>query len=156
MTSPDALDRRPPGLPLAFRESARSATKALLLLAAAVGVALIFGPPAATAGEKKPAALVSGPLSINPNDGQPICLVTNLSEATTITVSVEIFDATGASVAITTSDVPPGAVDATTDLSLNFYTYCRITPLDPAQLPLLRGSHCSATGNHVGACVEAR
>ena len=77
---------------------------------------------------------------MRPNQGQPICLVTNLSAATTIAVSVEIFDATGTSVASTTSDVPPGAVDAATDLSLNFYTYCRITPQDASQLPLLRGN----------------
>jgi hypothetical protein len=129
--------------------------KTLLLVIAATVALLPSAPPSATAAEKKPAALVSAPLSINPNVGQPICLVTNTSAATTIAVTIEIIDAIGTVVSASLS-LPPGGADAATDAFPNFYTYCRITPQDPTQLPLLRGSHCVATGNTVTTCIDAR
>jgi hypothetical protein len=129
--------------------------KTVLLVIAAAAAACASLPFAATAAEKKPAALVSGPLSINPVEGQPICLVTNVSAATTIAVTIEVIDATG-TVGTTAVSLPPGGVDAMTDAFTNFYTYCRVTPQDPATLPLLRASHCTASGNTVQACVEAR
>jgi hypothetical protein len=126
-----------------------------LLVAAAV-LALASPRVAVTATEKKPAALLSPALSINPVEGQPICLVSNLSATATVSVSVEIFDATGTSAVSTQLTLPPAGIDAATDVLSNFYSYCRITPQDPAQLSLLRGSHCVASGNTVRTCLEAR
>lgn len=125
------------------------------VLAAVVAV-LGLVRPSAVAGEKKPAALSSPPLSLNPADGQVLCLVSNISAATTISVTVEIVDATGTIFPTATLEIPPGRIDAAGDLLANFYSYCRVTPADPAHLPLLRASHCAVTGNSVKACVEAR
>jgi hypothetical protein len=129
--------------------------KTLLLSIAAAVVVVGSLPPAATAAEKRPAALVSAPLSINPNDGQPLCLATNVSAATTVPVTVEIIDAMG-TVATVSASIPPGGVEAASDAFANFYSYCRITPQDATHLPLLRGSHCVATAATVRTCIDAR
>jgi hypothetical protein len=124
------------------------------LAAAAVVVVLAQSQPV-TAGEKKASALVSPPVSLNPNEGQPLCLVSNLSSAPVV-ATVEIVDGTGAIPVTTTLEIPPGGIDGATDVLTNFYSYCRITPQDASQLPLLRGSHCAASGNTARTCVEAR
>jgi hypothetical protein len=112
--------------------------------------------PAEAADEKKLSALISPPLSINANDGQPMCLVSNISASTTVRVTVEIFDGTGATILNTQFDLLPGTIEGPTDASQNFNSYCRITPANPAHLSLIRGSHCSVYSNSVKACVEAR
>ena len=120
-----------------------------------VALALASADPAAAA-DKTKGALVSPPLSINPNDGQPLCLAANVSATETVAVTLEIIDASGA-VAVTTSYVlGPGASDAATDRIAYFYSYCRITPANPAQLSLLRGTHCIASANTSRTCLEAR
>ena len=98
--------------------------------------------------------LVSPPLSINPNEGQPLCLVTNLSDTDTIAVTVEIVDGTGTVAVTTPLSLPPGGIDGATDRLTNFYSYCRITP-DKGKLSVLRASHCIASANTARTCVEA-
>jgi hypothetical protein len=127
------------------------------LAGAAVMVVLSSSVPAEAADTTKRAVpLVSPPLSINPNDGQPMCLVSNLGTTATVSVIVEIIDASGTSMVTSELDVPPGGVEAATDALQNFYSYCRITPKDATYRPLIRGSHCSVYLNSVKACVEAR
>ena len=130
--------------------------RTLLLVVAAALLVLASPRAGVTAGEKRPPALVSPSLSINPNEGQPLCLASNLSATTTVSVTVEIIDGTGTSAVSSQLTLPPAGVDATTGVLSNFYSYCRITPRDPAHLPLLRGSHCVASGNTVRTCLEAR
>jgi hypothetical protein len=101
-------------------------------------------------------ALISPPLSINANDGQPMCLVSNISTSITVPVKVEIFDGTGATILNAQFDLLPGTIEGPTDSSQNFNSYCRITPANPSHLSLIRGSHCSVYSNSVKACVEAR
>jgi len=110
----------------------------------------------AGAAEKKTTSLVSPPLSINPNDGQPLCLVSNVSATASVTATLDIIDASGAAAVTYTTTLAPGASDGTTDRLSYFYSYCRITPADPAQLSLLRGSHCTASANTSQVCLEAR
>ena len=100
--------------------------------------------------------IVSAPLSINPNEGQPLCLVSNGSPTNTVRVTVEIVDGTGTTAVTTTLEIPPRGIDAATDVLTNFYSYCRVTPEDATQLPLLRVTHCIASGNTARSCVEAR
>jgi len=130
--------------------------RTVLLLVAAVVLVLAASNSAALAAEKKSSVLTSPPLSINPVEGQPLCLVSNLSPTATVSVTVEIVDASGTSAVTAALSIPPAGVDGTTDLLSYFYSYCRITPQDPAQLPLLRGSHCVASANTVRSCLEAR
>ena len=101
-------------------------------------------------------ALVSSPLSINPNDGQPLCLVSNVSSSETIAGTIEIYDGTGAAAVTTPFSLAPGAIESATDVLQNFFSYCRVVPANSAQLPLLRASHCVASGNTSRSCVEAR
>ncbi len=106
----------------------------------------------AAAAEKQ---LVSPPLSINPNEGQPLCLVTNLSATDTVAVTVEIVDGTGTVAVTTPLSIAPGGIDGTTDRLTNFYSYCRITPDKNKYITVLRGSHCIASANTARTCVEA-
>ncbi len=110
----------------------------------------------AAAASAKATGLVSAPLSINPNDGQPLCLVSNQSATATVSVTVDIVDGTGTTAVTATLSIPPKGIDAATDVLTNFYSYCRVTPQDASQLPLLRATHCVASGNTVRSCVEAR
>jgi hypothetical protein len=107
---------------------------------------------AAAAAEKK---LVSPALSINPNDGQPLCLVSNLSATATVAVTVEIVDGTGTVAVTTPMTLAPGTINGATDVLTNFYSYCRITPEESKHLQVIRGSHCIASGNTARVCVEA-
>jgi hypothetical protein len=127
----------------------------LLVIASAALVLAAFHAPTLAA-EKRASVLLSAPLSINPNEGQPLCLVSNQSPTATVSVKAEIVDGTGTVAVTTTLSIPPGGIDGTTDVLTNFYSYCRVTPQDPAQLSLLRASHCIASGNTVRSCLEAR
>lgn len=119
-------------------------------------VAFGLAQASAAAGEKKPTALSSPPVSLNPADGQVLCLVSNISANTTVSVTVEIIDGTGLIFPTATLEIPPGRIDAAGDLLTSFYSYCRVTPANPEHLPLLRASHCAVTSNSVKACLEAR
>jgi hypothetical protein len=57
-------------------------------------IVTLASPNSGVAAEKQ---LVSPPLSINPNEGQPLCLVTNLHAEDTVAVTVEIVDGTAPS-----------------------------------------------------------
>src|SRR5512138_2930326 len=82
----------------------------------------------AAAASAKATALVSAPLSINPNDGQPLCLVSNQSATATVSVTADIVDGTGTTAVTATLSIPPKGIDAVTDVLTNFYSYCRVTP----------------------------
>ena len=99
--------------------------------------------------------LVSPPLSINPSQGQPLCLVTNLSATDTVAVRVEIVDGSGTVAVTTPLNLSPGSTDGATDILTNFYSHCRITPDKGKYLSVLRGSHCIASANTARTCVEA-
>jgi hypothetical protein len=120
------------------------------ILATIVTLASAHSAPAA---EKQ---LVSPALSINPSQGQPLCLVTNLSATETVAVKVEIIDGTGTVAVTTPMNLAPGATDGSTDVLTNFYSHCRITPGEKKDLAVLRGSHCIASANTARTCVEAR
>ena len=134
--------------------------KKVTLSVAAVAVVLLFWHSTAE-GQKSPfgflaPALVSPPLSINPNDGQPLCLVSNLSATERIAGTIEIVDGTGTTAVTTPFDLAPGAIESATDVLQNFFSYCRVIPGNSAQLTLLRATHCVASGNTSRTCVEAR
>ena len=59
------------------------------ILTAIVALVLASHSPALAA-SAKPSAVVGPPLSINPLDGQPLCLVPNQSPTATISVRTEI------------------------------------------------------------------
>ena len=128
---------------------------AAFLAAVTSGIVLLVAVSPAMAGSTKPASLVSPPLSINPNEAQPMCLVGNLSDVTPVTATIEIIDGTGTPMVASTVEVLPGKIEAVSDLVRNFWTYCRVTLPDATQKPLIRASHCSAQNNSVRACVEA-
>jgi hypothetical protein len=125
------------------------------ILTAIVALGLASHSPALAA-SAKPAGIVSPPLSINPLEGQPLCLVSNQSPTATISVKAEIVDVNGVAQVSATLDIPPKGIDAITDVLSTFYSYCRVTPLDAANVPLVRASHCIASGNTSRTCVEAR
>ena len=134
--------------------------KNVALSVAAVAVVLLFWHGTAE-GQKGPLgllapALVSAPLSINPNDGQPLCLVSNVSASETIAVTIEIVDGTGTTAVTSPFNLAPGAIESATDVLQNFFSYCRVIPRNSAQLTLLRATHCVASGNTSRSCVEAR
>lgn len=134
--------------------------KKVTLSVAAVAAVLVFFHSTAE-GQKGPLgllapALVSAPLSINPNDGQPLCLVSNVSATETIAVTIEIVDGTGTTAVRTAFSLAPGAIESATDVLQNFFSYCRVIPGNSAQIPLLRATHCIASGNTSRSCVEAR
>ena len=134
--------------------------KNITLSVAAIAVIVLFLQSTAE-GQKGPfgllaPALVSSPLSINPNDGQPLCLVSNVSSSETIVGTIEIYDGTGAAAVTTPFSLAPGAIESATDVLQNFFSYCRVVPANSAQLPLLRASHCVASGHTSRSCVEAR
>lgn len=129
---------------------------ATVLAALISGIAVFACASPSIAAGTKPALLVSPPLSINPNEAQPVCLVANSSDVTPVTATIEIVDGTGTSMVASTVEVLPGKIEAVTDLVRNFWTYCRVTLPDSTQRPLIRASHCSATNNSVRACVEVR
>ena len=134
--------------------------KNLALSVAAIVVIAVFSQSTAQ-GQKGPLALlapalVSSPLSVNPNEGQPLCLVSNVSTTETILGTIEIFDGTGTAAVTTPFSLAPGAIESATDVLQNFFSYCRVTPTNSAQLPMLRASHCAASGNTSRSCVEAR
>ena len=134
--------------------------KNLALSVAAIVVIAVFSQSTAQ-GQKGPLALlapalVSSPLSVNPNEGQPLCLVSNISTTETIVGTIEIFDGTGTAAVTTPFSLAPGAIESATDVLQNFFSYCRVTPANSAQLPMLRASHCAASGNTSRSCVEAR
>lgn len=126
------------------------------LAVVASGIVLLAAVAPAMAGSTKPASLSSPPLSINPNEAQPMCLLGNVSDVTTVTATIEIVDGTGTPMVASTVQVLPGTIEAVSDLVRNFWTYCRVTLPDATQRPLVRVSHCSAQNNSVRACVEAR
>jgi hypothetical protein len=134
--------------------------KNVTISVAAAAVVLLFWHSTAE-GQKGPfgllaPALVSPPLSINPNDGQPLCLVSNVSATDTIAVTIELVDGTGTTAVTTPHSLAPGAIESATSVLQNFFSYCRVTPGNSAQLPLLRATHCVASGNTSRSCVEAR
>ena len=134
--------------------------KNVTLSVAVIAVVVLFWHSTAE-GQKGPLgllapALVSSPLSINPNDGQPLCLVSNVSSSETIAGTIEIYDGTGAAAVTTPFSLAPGTIESATDVLQNFFSYCRVVPANSAQLPLLRASHCVASGNTSRSCVEAR
>jgi hypothetical protein len=124
------------------------------ILTAIVALVLASHSPAVAA-SAKPSAIVSPPLSINPLDGQPLCLVSNQGTAT-ISVKAEIVDVNGVAQVSATLNIPAKGIDAITDVLSTFYSYCRVTPLDAANVGLVRASHCIASGNTSRTCVEAR
>ena len=124
----------------------------IIVPAIVVTIITLASAHSAAAAEKQ---LVSPPLSINFNEGQPLCLVTNLSATDTVAVTVEIVDGTGTVAVTTPLSLPPGGIDGATDRLTNFYSYCRITPEKNKYLNVLRGSHCIASGNTARTCVEA-
>ena len=131
--------------------------RTIILGILAVNIVFATAHSTAVAGEKKLNALVSPALSFNyTSDLQPLCLVSNVSETTTIPVTVEIVDGSGEIAVTTTLELEPHQTDAAGGVLENFYSYCRIMPQDPADLPLLRGSHCMVSSNTVITCVEAR
>lgn len=134
--------------------------KNLALSVAAIVVIAVFSQGTAE-GQKGPfgllaPALVSSPLSVNPNEGQPLCLVSNVSTTDTIAGTIEIYDGTGTAAVTTPFSLAPGAIESATDVLQNFFSYCRVTPANSAQLPMLRASHCAASGNSSRSCIEAR
>jgi hypothetical protein len=134
--------------------------KKLALSAVAVAVIAVSWQSTAE-GQKGPfgllaPALVSSPLSINPNEGQPLCLVSNVSTTETIAGTIEIYTGTGILAVNTPFSLPPGTIESATDILPNFFSYCRVVPANSAQLPMLRASHCVASGNTGRSCIEAR
>jgi hypothetical protein len=126
------------------------------MLIATVTLALASWYSPAVAASAKPSFIVSSPLSINPLDGQPLCLVSNQSPTATISVRAEIVDVNGTAQVSATLNIPPRGIDAITDVLSTFYSYCRVTPLDAINLPFVRATHCIASGNTSRVCVEAR
>src|SRR5215204_3361327 len=134
--------------------------KNLALSVAAIVVIAVFSQGTAE-GQKGPLgllapALVSSPLSVNPNEGQPLCLVSNVSTTDTIAGTIQIYDGTGTAAVTTPFSLAPGAIESATDVLQNFFSYCRVTPANSAQMPMLRASHGAASGNTSRSCIEAR
>ena len=112
--------------------------KNLTLSVAAIAVIAVFWQSTAE-GQKGPLgllapALVSSPLSINPNEGQPLCLVSSVSATETIAGTIEIYDGTGTAAVTTPFSLAPGAIESATDILQNFFSYCRVIPANSAQL----------------------
>ena len=132
----------------------------LPILAVAV-IVLAIGYPAEAKPLKKGGAfsLTTAALSLNPNSTDSLlCIASNTSTTATISVDVELIDGQGLSSGPTTHVLAPGSSESIVGpFSINFWSYCRITPDNPADLPSLRGSHCIVDGDQSArTCSEAR